>query len=94
MQKAPVAFQILQWNCDHIFFPLSDFYATFVDMATEQHPSVLASFTADITSLSAIGLFSICNILSRSGLEYLHIKCVPFYSVLADSIAQVLGCVQ
>lgn len=94
IQEVPVTFQILQWDCDHIFFPLSDFYACFVDIATQQHPSVLTLFTLDITSLSAIGLSSICNILRRSCLEYLHIKCVPFDSILADSIAQVLGSVQ
>jgi len=94
MEKTPVAFQILQWDCDHIFFPLSDFYASSVDMATQQHPSFLASFTVDITSLSAIGLSSICNIPHHSGLEYHHIKCVPFDLILADSIVQVLGHVQ
>lgn len=93
-EEAQVVFQILQWDCDNICFPLSDFYASFVDMATKQYPSVLTSFTLDTTSLSAMGLTCIGNILRRSNLEYLHIKCIPFDSVLADTMAQVLSSVQ
>ncbi|KAG0335155.1 hypothetical protein BG000_007751 [Podila horticola] len=82
--------EILQWHCDGIFGRLSDYAASFLDMATQQHPSILTSFSLDITGCSADCLVSIQNMISRSSLEYLVVECAPFDSALSDSIAQVL----
>lgn len=86
--------EFLQWDIDHVFNPLSDYYASFLDMATEQHPSVLTLFTLDISVLSRKGLVSIQNVLSRSRLEHFAIVCVPVDSYISDAVSQVLGSVQ
>ncbi|KFH74155.1 hypothetical protein MVEG_01368 [Podila verticillata NRRL 6337] len=69
---------ISQWDCDQVFFPLSDNFASFLDVVTQQHPSALSLFTLDISRLSCVGLAAVCNILSRSSLEHLTILCTTF----------------
>lgn len=80
----------LLWECDHVFFPLSDFSISLLSTAAQHHPLVLAFFTLDITSLSAIGFASVDNFLSQSSLEHLRILCSPFDLVLSDHITKVL----
>lgn len=85
--------EFLQWDCDQIFSPLSDYLAAFLDMATQQHPTVLTLVTLDITRLSRAGLAAVSNILGRSSLQHLNIECTAFDSSLSDSVALVLGSV-
>jgi hypothetical protein len=82
-----------QWDCDHVFSKISDYSASFLDMASRQHPSVLTMFTLDVTCLSHFGLSSVREVLRRSNLEHHHIVCTPVDSQ-SESIAQVLGAVQ
>ncbi|KFH63799.1 hypothetical protein MVEG_10492 [Podila verticillata NRRL 6337] len=82
-----------QWDCDHVFSKISDYSASFLDMASRQHPSVLTLFTLDVSCLSRDGLSSIREVLRRSDLEHLHVVCTPVNSQ-SESIAQVLGCIQ
>ncbi|KFH63286.1 hypothetical protein MVEG_10696 [Podila verticillata NRRL 6337] len=81
----------LQWNSDHISAPLTDVTASLLDMATERHPSVLTSFTLDISLLTRNGFFHIQNILRRSMLTQIHICCTAFDNAsLSDFVRQVL----
>ncbi|KAG0018941.1 hypothetical protein BGZ81_010015, partial [Podila clonocystis] len=89
-RDAPGDIEIRQWHCDEIFGRLSDFAASFLDMATLQHPSILTSFSLDVTDRSADCLASIQNMIGRSYLEHLVIECVPIDPTLSDLIAQVL----
>ncbi|KAG0012447.1 hypothetical protein BGZ82_002587, partial [Podila clonocystis] len=82
-----------QWDCDHVFSPLSDYSASFLDVATNQHPSVLTMFTLEVSQLSCHSLASVQKILYRSSLEHLVIMCTPFELDLSNSIAQVLGAI-
>ncbi|KAG0340985.1 hypothetical protein BG000_010535 [Podila horticola] len=86
--------EFLQWDCDQVNFQLSDYSASLIDTATQQHPSILSSLTLDISHISRVGLTSLQNILRRSSLEYLSIVCTPFDPILSDSIAEVLDSVQ
>ncbi|KAG0090429.1 hypothetical protein BGZ92_002981 [Podila epicladia] len=61
---------------------------------TQQHPSVLTSFTLNISRLSRNGLFAIQNVLSRSNLERLRVLCSRVDPTLSGSIAQALASVQ
>lgn len=91
--QAPVidmGLECLQWDCDHFFFRFSDMYASLLDKAAEQHPSVLTSLTLDTSSLSEIGLACIKRVFARSDLEYLCILCGSFTPILSPSIAQAL----
>ncbi|KAG0097720.1 hypothetical protein BGZ93_002112 [Podila epicladia] len=85
--------EILQWDYDQISSPMADSSALFLDKASTQHSSVLTLFTLDITLLSRASLVSIEKVLSRSKLEYLSVACTSVDPSLADSIAQVLTCV-
>lgn len=83
----------LEWDCEHIFGQLSDYSASFVDMATQQHPTVLTLFTLDASRLTCNGLASVKNILSRSSLEHLHVICTRYDPSVSESITQVLSSV-
>ncbi|KAI9235069.1 MAG: hypothetical protein BYD32DRAFT_470790 [Podila humilis] len=83
-----------KYDSDHIFSPLSDFSASILDKATEQHPSVLNLLSLDTSQLSSDGLAAASKILGRSDLEHLNIVCTPFNSDLSGSMEQVLDSVQ
>lgn len=93
-QEAAANIDFLTWSCDDIGPPLSDYFASFLDMATQQHPSTLTSFTLDISQLSREGLSAVQNVLRRSHLEYLHVVCSPLDPSLSLSIPQALDSVQ
>lgn len=76
-QETLESFNILQWNCDHVSFPLSDCFASFLDFAMQQRPSSLTSFTLNISALSRTGLSSVQNALRLSRLQHLCIFCSP-----------------
>lgn len=82
--------KFLQWNCDHVFSLLGDYSGWFLDMATQQRPSVLTQLILDISQLSVHGLASVQNILHRSSLENLHIVCTCVNPSLSDSVARIL----
>ncbi|KAG0340987.1 hypothetical protein BG000_010537 [Podila horticola] len=89
----PLGLQFLEWDCDHIRRKISNYFALFTDMATQQHPSVLTSLALDITSLSHAGLVSVKNILHRSSLDHFCIMCSHIHPSLYESITEVLGSV-
>ncbi|KFH69337.1 hypothetical protein MVEG_04151 [Podila verticillata NRRL 6337] len=89
-----VGVNFLQWDCDHVMSPLSDFFAFVLAMATPQHPSVLTMFTLCVSSLSRSGLESVHEVLNQSSLESLNVVCTPFHPDLSDFITQVLGSIQ
>lgn len=93
-QVVPVNFHCLQWHCDHVFSPLSDYHAAFIDMMTQQHPSVLTHFTLDVSRLSRIGFTSIKKVLRQSNLGHLHVVCLPFDPRLSNAVSGILGSVQ
>lgn len=88
------AIEFLQWDCDHIIFQLSDYFVSLLDMATQQHPSILTSFTLDTSLLTRAGLSSVQNVLHRSRLVHLAVLCTHVDLSLSDSIAQVIKSVQ
>ncbi|KFH74015.1 hypothetical protein MVEG_01228 [Podila verticillata NRRL 6337] len=89
-QDTAMELEFLLWDCDHFFFHFSDIYASFLDSATQQHPSVLASLTLDISALSETGITCFQQVLARSDLSYLCILCTPFESALSQYIAKIL----
>lgn len=96
-QQEPLLFEgieFLQWDCDEIVSQLDDYSVSFLEMATEQHPSVLTLFTLDISQLSHHGLVSVEKIILRSNLEHLKIVCTSIDPFVSDSVTQVLRSVQ
>lgn len=91
---ASVGTQLIQWSVDHAYSQLSDYSASFLDIATQQHPSVLTVFTLDSSRMTCIGLASVQCILFRSNLEYLKIICTPFTPDLPGIVGQVLASIQ
>ncbi|KAF9328074.1 hypothetical protein BG006_008677, partial [Podila minutissima] len=90
----PVDVDFLPSACDHVEFQLSDYSASLINMATQQHPSILASLKLDISQLSRVGLAALQNILRRSSLE-----CPTLYARLSTPacpifIAQVLASIR
>ncbi|KAG0025765.1 hypothetical protein BGZ81_006853 [Podila clonocystis] len=85
---------VLSWSCDTVSGALSNKSAAILDLATLQDRSALTRFTLDITFLTENGLGNIKDVLKRSTLECLHIRCVPILSRLRKHVAMVLGAVQ
>ncbi|KAF9381801.1 hypothetical protein CPB97_007570 [Podila verticillata] len=94
LDDPPTDIQFLQLECDQVSGKLSDYSASFLDMATYQHPSVLKLFTLDASQLSRNGLDSVQKVLRRSNLEHLNIICNSVDTTKSKSIAQVLDSVQ
>lgn len=69
---------VLQWNCDHFFSQVSDYFASLLGMASKQHPLALTMFTLNVSRLSHAGLASIQEVLRRSNLEHLRVVCMYF----------------
>ncbi|KFH63801.1 hypothetical protein MVEG_10494 [Podila verticillata NRRL 6337] len=89
----PADIVFTQWDCDHIFTPVSDYSASILDMVTRQHPSVLTLFTLDVSRLSLAGLNSIQEVLRRSYLEHLNIVSSAVH-YKSKSISHLLDFVQ
>ncbi|KAF9301655.1 hypothetical protein BGZ74_006439 [Mortierella antarctica] len=92
-QKTP-SVDIVQWHLEQVSEQLQDSGADLLDAASLKFPAVLVSFTLDVTRLSKKGLVNIQNVLQRSALKYLHIRCVSFAPSRQASIAQVLKTIQ
>ncbi|KAI9238419.1 MAG: hypothetical protein BYD32DRAFT_413882 [Podila humilis] len=90
----PTTVEFLQWNSDRVSHPLNDQAAALLDMATNQHSSIVTAFVLDISNLSHRGIAHVQNILQRSMLNCLHICCTPFDPSLTDCVRQVLLSVQ
>ncbi|KFH74116.1 hypothetical protein MVEG_01329 [Podila verticillata NRRL 6337] len=93
IQETPDSFHILQWDCDHVASPISDYFASFLDFTIQQCPSALTSFTLDISILTPTGLSSVENSLRLSRLEHLSIFCRAITPTHSSSVAQVLASV-
>lgn len=89
----PLDIEFLHWVCDRAFSQLSDYRASFLDVASHQHPSALTMFTLDMSRLTCHGLSFVRNIHCRSCLDHLVIMCTLFELDLSDSVAQVLDVV-
>ncbi|KAF9321651.1 hypothetical protein BG003_000534 [Podila horticola] len=85
---------VKEWSIDYLSWAMQDDEAYILDKVTEQHPSVLTSFTLDTTSLTAAGLVCVANTLGRSGLWDLDITCNAFDPSMSDSIQEVMTKVQ
>ncbi|KAF9390106.1 hypothetical protein CPB97_009908, partial [Podila verticillata] len=90
IHEIPDSFHIVQWDCDHVAFPISDYFASFLDFTMQQCPSALTSFTLDISNLSLTGLSSVENALRLSRLEHLSIFCRSMIPTRSSSVAQIL----
>ncbi|KAG0331875.1 hypothetical protein BG000_010522 [Podila horticola] len=90
----PLDIVFSQWDCDHVFSQLSDYSASFLSMAAQQHPSALTSVTLDVSRLSPAGHTSIYEFLRRSSLEHLNIVCNLFDPSQSSEVTQALGSVQ
>lgn len=86
--------ECLLWDCDHIFSPLSDYDAEFLDMATLKYPSVLTLLTLDVSQLSWTGFVSVEKVLQRTSLEHLRVICNLIPSHLSRSASRVLGSIR
>lgn len=90
----PSSIEFLQWNSDQFSVPLTDFTAALLNSATEQFQSVLTTFVLDVSSLNQTGLFHVQNVLQRSVLRRLHLRCTAFDPSLKDIIRHALLFVQ
>ncbi|KAG0091795.1 hypothetical protein BGZ92_011644 [Podila epicladia] len=90
----PVNIDFLQWDCDYVFWHLSDYSTSFLNAASQQHPSALTSFIMDVSQLSPVGLSFVPEILRRSSLEHLTVMCTLFHPSLANYFARLLDSVQ
>lgn len=86
--------QVALWSCDAIAATLSNKGAALLDLATQHNRSALTRFTLDITFLTATGLHHIKDVLKRSALESLHIRCVPIQPRMRQHLATLLGAIQ
>lgn len=77
--EVPTDIEFLQWECDHVFYPLSDYFVSLFDMATEHHPLVLILFTLDVSRLSEVGISAVQSILCRSRL------CISVFSAQSST---------
>ncbi|KAG0335101.1 hypothetical protein BG000_007783 [Podila horticola] len=93
LKEQSIEFDIQQWSSDYFSAPLTDDQAELLDMATGSHSSVLTNITLETSALSSKGLACVRNILQRSGIEYLHIKCGAFDPTLRDDLIRVLSAV-
>ncbi|KAG0357636.1 hypothetical protein BG005_003330 [Podila minutissima] len=94
MSSSGVEMVVKEWRIDYLSWALQDDEAYILDKATEQHPSVLTSFTLDTTSLSAAGLACVANTLGRSDLWDLDIMCNIIDPSTRDGIQDVMTKVQ
>ncbi|KAI9241319.1 MAG: hypothetical protein BYD32DRAFT_406098 [Podila humilis] len=86
--------EVISWSCDAISSTLSEKGAALLNLATQQNRSALTRFTLDITFLTETGLHHIIDVLKRSALECLHIRCVPIRPRVRQHLAALLGAVQ
>lgn len=89
--EVSVDIEFLQWSCDHTFFQLSNFSATYLEMATYHYPSILNFLTLDVSRLSRVGLAHIRDVLCRSYLQHLRVICLD--SHLSRLVSEVLDSV-
>ncbi|KAI9235570.1 MAG: hypothetical protein BYD32DRAFT_420781 [Podila humilis] len=92
--RLPMVIEFLQWDCDYVAGPFSDYDIMLFDMATHCDPAVLRSFTMDISSLSHNSLSALARSLQRSRLEHLVVICTDIHPQVRNNIRKVLVSVQ
>ncbi|KAG0342746.1 hypothetical protein BG000_001606 [Podila horticola] len=93
-RKKTPSVDVVQWHLEQVSEQLQDRGANLLDTASLKFPAALVSFTLDITRLSKKGIENIRDVLQRSTLKYLHIRCVSFAPVRQVLITQVLKSIQ
>ncbi|KAG0327332.1 hypothetical protein BG000_000998, partial [Podila horticola] len=85
--------EVLDWKYDHIDGPMTDLQAGLLDSATQQHPSVLLSWSLDVSLLRKLGLARVSSTLVRSNVAFLKVYCYPIKHTEVSNIQQVLSAV-
>ncbi|KAG0098458.1 hypothetical protein BGZ93_011432 [Podila epicladia] len=82
------------WDCDCILGALKRKHVVILDAASTFYPTVLASFTMDVSKLSLRGLALLEGVVQRSTIERLHIRCVKVKEDRKSIVGNVLAAVQ
>lgn len=90
----PQVTDVLQWNCDHVPHATKDRDVALLDLASQKFPTVMTSFTLDVSGLTAQGLYRMQCVLQQSSLDILHVRCLPIAREHRDRVGLVLRAVQ
>ncbi|KAF9314852.1 hypothetical protein BG003_003735 [Podila horticola] len=90
----PIVTDVLYWNCDHVPHVMQDGDVALLDLVSQNFPTVLTSFTLDVSKMTAQGLSMMQRVLQRSSLEILHVRCFPIAPEHRDHVGSVLRAVQ
>ncbi|KAF9217537.1 hypothetical protein CPC16_000668 [Podila verticillata] len=85
--------KILDWKYDYIDGPMTNRQAVLLDIATQQHPSVLFSMSLDVSLLRKLGLARVGSTLTRSSIVFLKMYCFPMKQGQVSAIQKVLSAV-
>ncbi|KAG0039576.1 hypothetical protein BGZ82_007554 [Podila clonocystis] len=83
--------EVLHWKYDHIDGPMTDLQAGLLDYATQQHPSILLTWSLDVSLLMKLGLARVSSALARSNVLFLKVYCYPIKQTEVSDIQQVLS---
>ncbi|KAG0089902.1 hypothetical protein BGZ93_006991 [Podila epicladia] len=83
--------EVLDWKYDHIDGPITDLQAVLLDYATKQHPSVMLTWSLDVSLLMKPGLTRARSALARSNVVSLQVNCYPIKQTEVWDIQQVLS---
>lgn len=86
--------KVEHWDCDCILGALTSLHVSILDAASKIYPSVLASLTLDVSKLSLKGLANLKDVVQRSSIERLHIRCVGVRGSRKASVGSVLAALQ
>ncbi|KAF8922886.1 hypothetical protein BGZ52_010753, partial [Haplosporangium bisporale] len=86
--------KVEHWDCDCILGVLTRRHVSILDAASKIYPSVLASFTLDVSKLSLRGLANLKEVVQRSSIERLHIRCVRVRDSRKAPVGSVLAALQ
>ncbi|KAF9211137.1 hypothetical protein BGZ59_008475 [Podila verticillata] len=86
--------KVEHWDCDCILGVLTRRHVSILDAASKIYPSVLASFTLDVSKLSLRGLANLKEVVQRSSIERLHIHCVRVRDSRKAPVGSVLAALQ
>ncbi|KAF9334553.1 hypothetical protein BG006_001969 [Podila minutissima] len=90
----PQVMDVLHWNCDYVPHATKDRDVALLDLASKKFPTVMISFTLDVSGLTAQGLYRVQCVLQQSSLEILHVRCLPIAREHRNRVGLILRAVQ
>ncbi|KAG0342019.1 hypothetical protein BG000_007212 [Podila horticola] len=93
-KEAARVVKVEYWDCDCVLGALKRQHVAILDAASKFYPSVLTSFTLDVSKLSLKGLALLEGVVQRSAIERLHIRCVKVKDTRKPAVGKVLAALQ